>query len=1143
MRSLALWLAAVMAWPIAAAERWSPERAQQWAEQTPWLVGCNYLPSTAINQLEMWQADSFDPETIDRELGWAEDLGFTSVRVFLHDLPWKEDPEGFFSRVDRFLEIADSHGIGVMMVIFDGVWDPNPVAGPQRAPQPGVHNSGWVQSPGKTILADPELQDQLQPYVTAVVKRYRTDERIQVWDLFNEPDNPNTNSYGAEELADKDERAAELVRKSFAWARDADPVQPLTVGVWRGPAWSNPSDLNLTHQAALELSDVISFHDYGDAQSMRSRIEQLRTYERPLLCTEYMARGNGSTFADILPILKAEEVGAYNWGLVDGKSQTKYPWSTWQQPILGDPNPWHHDIFRTDGTPYSETEIQTIRQLTGAANGDDVQPVEPVSFNKVELQDEFWAPRLETNRDVTVWYDLQKCEETHRIANFAVAGGLQPGVFHGIRYNDSDVFKVMEGAAYSLVQSPDPKLEAYLDELIAKIAAAQEDDGYLFTPRTIDPNNMPRNSGDQRWSLVQRSHELYNVGHLYEAAVAHFQATGKRTLLDVALRNADLVCDVFGPGEDQRQDVPGHQEIELALVKLYRVTGDEKYLEQAEFFLDQRGRSGNRELYGSYCQDHLPVTMQREPVGHAVRATYMYAAMADVAALKGREDYLAALSTIWNRLLDKKIYVTGGIGAEAGHEGFGPDYHLPNGNAYNETCAAIGLALWSHRMFLLQDDAQYLDVLERVLYNGMLSGVSSSGDRFFYPNPLESDGQVQRRPWFSTSCCPVNIVRLLPAVPGFVYGTQEDAAYVNLFVSSSAELLVGQTPVTLEQSGDYPWSGDVEVRVSPAAPATFAVKIRIPGWARNRPLPSDLYRFENPQHEEFQVRVNGQPVDVELERGFAVLERRWQVGDTVQLHLPMPVRRVVARPEVAADRGRFAVQRGPLVYCAEGVDNEAPVRDTIFPEETRFEIEWQPDLLEGLVRITMHGGQVGKDAAQLQLVPYYAWANRGAAEMLVWYPTSEEARYQKRVGIPDPRENVYDYVDIASRKSEREHDLQGERTGSGPAGEAHWRHATGGGWFSYTLDLPSPGPVDLVCTYWGSDSGGRIFEILVEDQKVATEQLNSERPGEFFERRYELPAALTAEPGKLTVRFDAHEGRIAGGVFGVQLVPRKSSAE
>lgn len=351
--------------PAFAAERWTTQQADEWYSQQPWLVGCNFIPSTAINQLEMWHADTFDPEVIDRELGWASSIGFNTVRVFLHELTWQEDREGFFERVDKFLSITSRHRIRPMFVFFDGVWDPDPQTGPQRRPRAGVHNSGWVQSPGRVVLADDAKQDALQPYVTEVITRYRNDSRVLAWDLFNEPDNQNGNSYGPLELKNKDERAARLVRLAFHWARAAKPSQPLTVGLWNsGPDWSQIETLNQVHRAAVELSDIVSFHNYGPPDSMQSRIDQLRKYGRPLLCTEFMARGNGSTFEAILPLLKKQRVAAYCWGLVDGKSQTKYPWHTWQMPILGEPNPWHHDIFHADGRPYRDAEVQLIRQLT-----------------------------------------------------------------------------------------------------------------------------------------------------------------------------------------------------------------------------------------------------------------------------------------------------------------------------------------------------------------------------------------------------------------------------------------------------------------------------------------------------------------------------------------------------------------------------------------------------------------------------------------------------------------------------------------------------------------------------------------------------------------------------------------------------------
>jgi hypothetical protein len=361
--SLAVALAAATCF---AAERWTPERVQEWYDAQPWLVGCNFAPSTAINQLEMWQADTFDPETIDRELGWAASIGMNTVRVFLHDLPWKEDPDGFLDRVEQFLDIAAKHDIRPMVVIFDGVWDPDPQSGKQRAPKPGVHNSGWVQSPGRAILADDAKQDALQPYVADVLERFGEDERVLAWDLFNEPDNPNANSYGATELKDKDARAERLVRLSFKWAREIDPIQPLTVGTWRGDAWHDHEKMNLVHRAAVELSDVISFHDYSEPEVLQRRIDQLKKYGRPIVCTEFIARGNGSVWETALPILKKERVGAYCWGLVDGKTQTKMPWTTWQEPMLeGEPRPWHHEVFHTDGRPYSEAEVTLIRELTG----------------------------------------------------------------------------------------------------------------------------------------------------------------------------------------------------------------------------------------------------------------------------------------------------------------------------------------------------------------------------------------------------------------------------------------------------------------------------------------------------------------------------------------------------------------------------------------------------------------------------------------------------------------------------------------------------------------------------------------------------------------------------------------------------------
>ncbi len=477
--------------------------------------------------------------------------------------------------------------------------------------------------------------------------------------------------------------------------------------------------------------------------------------------------------------------------------------------------------------------------------------IAPVPLVDVRFTDTFWSPRLETNHRVTVWYDFRKCEETGRIDNFAKAGRLTPGDFRGIFFDDSDVFKVIEGASYALAKHPDAKLDKYLDELIAKIAAAQEPDGYLYTARTLRPDNPPIGSGKTRWSNLAASHELYNVGHLYEAAVAHYQATGKRTLLDVAIKNANLIDTVFGPGG--RHDVPGHEEIEIGLVKLFRTTGDERYLKLAKFFIHQRGHAHGRKLYGPYAQDHVPLVEQTEAVGHAVRAGYLYAGAADVAALTGDEALRQALERIWQNVVSKKLAITGGLGAVAAARPSATTIELPNAESYNETCAAIAGALWNHRMFLLEGDARYIDVLERIVYNGFLSGVSLSGDRFFYVNPLACDGRSRfnqgtmgRSPWFTVSCCPVNVVRFLPSMAGYVYASRQDTVYVNLYIGGSATIRLPDNTLRLSQRTEYPWQGRVELTVEPEKPGGFELRLRIPGWATARRCPATCIATRNP---------------------------------------------------------------------------------------------------------------------------------------------------------------------------------------------------------------------------------------------------------------------------------------------------------
>jgi len=619
-------------------------------------------------------------------------------------------------------------------------------------------------------------------------------------------------------------------------------------------------------------------------------------------------------------------------------------------------------------------------------------PVKPVPFTDVHIIDQFWFPRMETNHKITIPFAFKKSEETGRINNFAVAGGLMEGTFSGIYpFDDTDVYKIIEGASYSLSLYPDQELEKYLDDLIAKIAAAQEEDGYLYTARTINPEPPIRWVETERWANLRMSHELYNAGHLYEAAVAHFQATSKRTLLEVAIKNAELVDSVFGPGK--RQGTPGHQVIEMGLAKLYRVTGREKYLKLAKFFLDERGYPHGRELYGKYAQDHKPVVEQSEAVGHAVRASYMYSGMADVAALTGASDYVKAIDRIWENVVTKKLYLTGGIGARHNGEAFGDDYELPNSTAYNETCAAIGNAMWNHRLFLLHGDAKYIDVLERVLYNGLISGVSLRGDRFFYPNPLESHGQYKRSPWFGCACCPGNITRFIPSFPGYVYAQRNGILYVNLFVGGTAKVMVENNSVGIKQETGYPWDGDVKIFMDPESTEEFAIYVRIPGWAQNRPVPSDLYRYLNRSEKEVTLKVNGEQIALDMESGYAQIRRRWRKGDVVELDLPMPVMRVICNENVKDNRGKVALERGPLVYCAEWVDNAGGVFNLFLPDNMELYSEYQEEMLGGVVVIkgkaielqkSYDGKSTRKINRELIAIPYYAWAHRGEGEMAVW---------------------------------------------------------------------------------------------------------------------------------------------------------------
>ncbi len=609
-------------------------------------------------------------------------------------------------------------------------------------------------------------------------------------------------------------------------------------------------------------------------------------------------------------------------------------------------------------------------------------PIHPVSFTDVRLDDAFWSPRIETNRTVTIPFAFEQCEKNVRMYNFQRAAARLRGetvtdIKHSeFPFDDTDIYKVIEGAAYVMAVKSDSALDAYVDRLIEQIGAAQEPDGYLYTARTLSPDHPHAWAGSERWALERElSHELYNFGHLYEAAVAHHQSTGKRSLLEIAIRTADLLDRTFGPG---KQSIwPGHQITEMGLVKLYRITRDERYLKLAKFLLDKRRPDGHKGSGNPYNQSHVPVVQQREAVGHAVRAAYMYAGMADVAAMTGDVSYLDAINAIWENVVGRKLYLTGGIGSTKEGEAFGPDYDLPNLTAYCETCAAIGNIYWNHRMFLLHGDAKYIDVLERSLYNGVISGVSLDGRKFFYPNPLASDGADERSPWFGCACCPSNICRFMASVPGYFYARRDDAIYVNLFAAGRGTIMLSDgNRVELAQETRYPWDGRIRITVNPSRSATFDVCIRVPGWARGEVVPSDLYHFQDGSPAPATLRVNGHAVPLDVDRGYVTLRRDWKGCDVIELNFPMSPRRVRAHEQVAADRDRIALERGPLVYCFEWPDQrDAKVSDVRLDDVIEINADPRPELLSGVVVLECEAGTA---------IPYYGWAHRGKGEMAVW---------------------------------------------------------------------------------------------------------------------------------------------------------------
>lgn len=609
-----------------------------------------------------------------------------------------------------------------------------------------------------------------------------------------------------------------------------------------------------------------------------------------------------------------------------------------------------------------------------------------VPLTAVHLKDNFWSPRIEINRTVSIPSAFRECEKNGRFDNFAIAAGLMKGEQRGdFSFDDTDPYKVIEGASYSLAEHYDAQLDHYLDSVINLIAAAQENDGYLTTCVTNKCKRLSGWWGDKRWDKIN-SHELYNSGHMIEAAIAHYKATGKTLFLNVAIKNADLICKTFGPNVGQIHRPSGHPIIELALCKLYKVTGSNRYLNMAQYFIEETGRGTDGHRLSEYSQDHEPILYQKEMVGHAVRAGYLYSGVTDVATLTGDTTYLHVLKKLWNNMAGKKLFITGGIGSRAQGEGFGPNYELNNMTAYQETCASIANVFWNYRMFLATGESKYIDVCERVLYNGVLSGVSLSGDKFFYDNPLESMGQHERQHWFGCACCPGNVTRFIASIPQYQYAVQGDDIYVNLYIQGTANI----HGVKLVQQTSYPWNGDITIKIDPKRSRRLSIRFRIPGWLRKYPIGTNLYRSVDGESS-FIFKINGRNVVGRIVDGYMVIDRYWKRGDYVEIKFPMDVHRIAANDNVEDNRGRFALERGPIVYCIEGKDqSNLTVFNKSIPLNTPIRADYRTDKLGGIVELSGEAEEVESDGSVRKVtfnaIPYCTWNNRGSDEMEVWIP-------------------------------------------------------------------------------------------------------------------------------------------------------------
>ena len=725
-------------------------------------------------------------------------------------------------------------------------------------------------------------------------------------------------------------------------------------------------------------------------------------------------------------------------------------------------------------------------------------PITPVPFTSVKVTPgTFWGQRLEASRNTTIPLAFSKCESEGRYKNFENAAQhlKDPSkVFKvngvGYSFDDTDPYKTIEGASYILQTYPDKKLRAYVDSVIDIIATAQEPDGYLYTARTQNPADPHHWAGDKRWVKEEDlSHELYNLGHMIEGAVAHWQATGSTKFLDIARRYADVVCREVGPNPGQACVVPGHQIAEMALCRLYLATGEKKYLDEAKFLLDYRGKT---QIKQEYSQSHKPVVDQDEAVGHAVRAAYMYAGMADVAALTGDKSYIDAIDRIWDNIVTKKLYITGGIGATSSGEAFGKNYELPNMSAYCETCAAIGHVYVNYRLFLLPGDSKYYDVLERTLYNGLISGVSLQGDGFFYPNPLESMGQHQRQAWFGCACCPSNICRFIPSLPGYVYAVKDKDVYVNLFLSNKSELTVGKKKVALSQQTNYPWDGDITITIDKNTVGEFTLKIRIPGWVKGKVVPSDLYSYTDGKRLGYRVSVNNQELYPE-NRDYITIDRKWKKGDKVQIHFDMEPRVVRANNKVAADRGMVAIERGPLVYCAEHPDNTFDIFSALVNQEPQFQLGKTEIAGTSVVTLTTDAqtldfnkqGKLSVKDQTLTLIPYYAWCHRGSGKMRVWLAQDLSATTPAQPATLASQSKVSSGSKVPAISSINDRLVpKDENDRSMPY--THWWPKKGGTeWLSY--EFPAEATVQSCTVYWFDDApwGGcrvpKSWRILYQD--------------------------------------------------------------